>query len=144
MTAPSGVFNIHDLYARPVSSISTELGEVWPLLRFEDHLLRRFGLAELVRAFPGASPRLRARPAADEIWILIEGTAEFVWRDTRSGSPTQGREDRLEYTEPTLVLVPFGVAFGFRAKKGPATLLRIATHTEDEEEDIAHFPWESA
>jgi len=143
MTAPSGVFNIHDLYARPVSSISTELGEVWHLLRFEDHLLRRFGLAELVRALPGASPRLRARPAADEIWILIEGTAEFVWRDTRSGSPTQGREDRLEYTEPTLVLVPFGVAFGFRTRKGPATLLRIATHTEGEE-DIAIFPWESA
>jgi dTDP-4-dehydrorhamnose 3,5-epimerase-like enzyme len=144
MTAPSGVFNIHDLYARPISSFSTELGESWPLLRFEDHLLGRFGLAELVRALPGASAGLRARSAADEIWILIEGTAEIVWRDTRSGSPTQGREDRLEYSEPTLVLVPFGVAFGFRARNGPATLLRIATHAEGEDEDIAIFPWESA
>ena len=144
MTAPSGAFNIHDLYARPVSSISTERGKSWPLLRFEDHLLRRFGLAELVRALPGASPRLRARPVADEIWILIEGTAEFVWRDSRSDSPTQGREDRVEYAEPTLVLVPFGVAFGFRATKGPATLIRIATHAEGEDEDIAVFPWESA
>jgi dTDP-4-dehydrorhamnose 3,5-epimerase-like enzyme len=111
-------------------------------LRFEDHLLRRFGLAELVQATPNLSTELRARPIADEIWILIEGRAEFAWQDIRPGSPTEGRKDRLPCGEPTLVLAPFGVAFGFRALEGNASFLRFATHDEAEGEDITVLPWE--
>ena len=35
--------------------------------------------------------------------------------------------------EPTLVLVPFGVAFKVRAMDGPSQLLRLSTHEIDEE-----------
>ena len=138
----SHVFAIHDLYARTLEPLSTDRGETWPLLRFEDHLLRRFGLSELLRIVPERSSDLRVRPVADEIWILIEGAAEFVWHDIRPGSPTEHRKDRLTCVEPTLVLAPFGVAFGCRAVGGQASLLRLATHAETETEDIRSLPWE--
>lgn len=138
----SAGFAIHDLYARSLARRAGEQGDVWGLLRFEDHLLRRFGLLELVRAIPDASPGLRARPIADEIWILVEGSVEFAWHDLRPGSPTEGRPDRLACSEPTLVLVPFGVAFGFRAVGGQATLIRLATHEETPTEDIRALTWQ--
>jgi hypothetical protein len=136
-------FTIHDLYARRLVRRTGKRGESWPLLRFEDHLLRRFGLAELVRGTSDAPPELRARPVADEVWILIEGRVEFAWRDLRPDSPTEGRHDRLMCDGPTAVLAPFGVAFGFRAIDGPATLLRLASHDETEAEDIRLLPWEA-
>jgi hypothetical protein len=137
-------FAIHDVFARPLVSHPSERGEGWALLRFEDHLLRRFGLAELLRLEPDGSPQLRARPAADEVWILIEGAAEFAWHDLRPGSPTEGREDHLTCDKPTLVLAPSGVAFGYRALGGRATLVRFATHPEAESEEIRVLPWAAA
>lgn len=137
-------FTIHDLYSRPVSLRTDEQGEHWTLLQFEDHLLRRFGLAELIRSDPEAPSELRMRPVADEIWILIEGQAELAWHDLRPGSPTFGRTDSLSCSEPTLVLVPFGVAFGYHPINGRATLVRLATHAETEGEDIRILPWETA
>lgn len=134
-------FAIHDLYARPLAPHSSERGEHWPLLRFEDHLLRRFGLAEFTRVTPNLSPVLRARPIADEVWVLIEGRAEFAWQDIRPGSPTEGRQDRLSCRGPTLVLAPFGVAFGYRALEGEASFLRFATHDEVDGEEISVLPW---
>jgi dTDP-4-dehydrorhamnose 3,5-epimerase-like enzyme len=137
-------FTIHDLYSRPVSLRTDERGEHWTLLRFEDHLLRRFGLAELIRSDPAAPSELRMRPVADEIWILLEGQAEFAWHDLRPGSPTLARTDRLTCSEPTLVLVPFGVAFGYRPIDGRATFLRLATHAETTDEGARTLPWETA
>jgi hypothetical protein len=138
----SHAFAIHDLYARTLAPQSSDRGDTWPLLRFEDHLLRRFGLAELVHIAPDRPGDLRLRPIADEIWILIEGEAEFVWHDLRPGSPTEHRQDRLTCVEPVLVLAPFGVAFGYRAIGGRASLLRLASHSETEAEDIRLLPWE--
>lgn len=138
---PSG-FAIHDLYARPLTRRLSEAGEAWRLLGFDDHLLRRFGLLELVRVMPHTALELRARPVADELWILIEGGVEFIWHDVRSASPTEGQRDRMMCTDPTLVLVPFGVAFGCRAVGGQATLIRLATHEETEAEAIERLPWQ--
>jgi dTDP-4-dehydrorhamnose 3,5-epimerase-like enzyme len=137
----SHAFEIHDLYARTLTPKSSDRGETWALLRFEDHLLRRFGLAELVRSSLDRPTDLRVRPVADEIWILIDGKAEFAWHDLRPGSPTMNHKDRLVCDEPTLVLVPFGVAFGYRAIGGVASLLRLATHAEADVEDVGVVPW---
>jgi dTDP-4-dehydrorhamnose 3,5-epimerase-like enzyme len=100
-------------------------------------------LAELVRVNSGEPGELRARPVADEIWILVEGNVEFVWHDLRPDSPSVGRVDRLSCNQPTLVLAPFGVAFGYRALEGAATLLRLATHGESQSEFIRVLPWEA-
>jgi len=134
---------IHDLYIRriPAERDGSELR--WVALQDGDHLLRRFGLAEVVRVEADKQPALRLRDAADEVWALIEGKVEFRWHDLRSDSPTQGVEHRIVCDTSTLVLAPFGVAFGFRPFEGPALLLRLATHAEGSHDGDRRLSWES-
>ncbi len=135
--------SIPDLFVRPLEREDAEGLTRWPALRDIDPLLRRFGLAEVVRMTPEAAPRLRCRASADEVWALLEGQVEFLWQDLRPGSPSHCRQHRLTATTPVLVLAPFGVAFGLRAIDGPALLLRLATHTDDDPEASGdqELPW---
>jgi dTDP-4-dehydrorhamnose 3,5-epimerase-like enzyme len=81
---------------------------------------------------------------ADEVWVLLEGEVEFVWHDLRQDYPSCGVWHRITRAEPTLVLAPFGVAFGVRALGGPALLLRLTTHADDDiaSEGDQTLPWE--
>jgi hypothetical protein len=108
-------------------------------LRFEDHLLRRFGEAEIVRLPAGSRLNQPAREIADEVWILVDGRAVFEWRDRRDSSPTNGATARLECDEPMALLVPFGVAFSLQAQT-PLILVRLASHTDDGAPPIANGP----
>lgn len=134
---------IHDLFIRhiPAERNGSELR--WVALQDGDHLLHRFGLAEVVRVEADFQPALRLRDAADEVWALIEGKVEFRWHDLRSDSPTNGVEHRIVCDTSTLVLAPFGVAFGFRPLGGPALLLRLATHAEGSHDGDRRLSWES-
>lgn len=134
---------IPDLLVRPLTRLDNEGVVRWPALSDTDPLLRRFGLAEVLRLTPEARPVLRCRAAADEVWALLEGALEFLWQDLRPDSPSYGRQHRLTATSPTLVLAPFGVAFGLRALDGPALVLRLATHADDDPESSAdrELPW---
>ena len=106
------IYPIHDLYIKNIPPIE-ETGAIrWPTLRDSDHILRRFGFAEVVRAH-GPS-KLHIREVADEVWTLYEGRVEFHWHDLRQNSPTYDNQYHLICDRPTLVLVPFGVAFGYR------------------------------
>ncbi len=126
---------IHDLVVLRLTFEERPSGRHLPLLRWSDHLLRRFALAEAVRIAPGdGEPPLRLRAVADEVWALVEGQVEFVWQDKRPASPTHGARHRLVCREPTAVLAPFGVAFGVRALEAPALLLRLASHEDGEHE----------
>jgi hypothetical protein len=132
---------IHDLLVRALTSAELPSWTSMPILRFEDHLLRRFGLAEYLYATESNRPMMRLQPAADEVWALIDGAVEFQWHDLRQNSPSRGKRLRLPCNTPTLVLVPFGVAFGFRVPAGQASLIRLATHS-DEDGEPELFPWE--
>lgn len=135
---------IHDLFIRHVPSAGGRAEARWKALRDEDHLLRRFGMVEVLRVEPDLEPYLRVRSSADEVWLLIEGRGEFRWRDLRSDSPTHGVEHKLICDKPTQVLAPFGVAFGFRPLDGPALLLRISTHDDGLHEGDQRLPWEKS
>ncbi len=137
-------FPIHDLFIRPLTHVEEPGVSRWTALRDTDHLLRRFGQAEAVRISPDRPADLRLRPVADEVWALLEGEAEFAWLDLRPGSPSRGVRHQMSCAEPTLVLAPFGVAFGVRAIGGPALLLRLATHASGDpaSEDDRSLPWE--
>jgi hypothetical protein len=126
---------IHDLYVRPLTREATPGGWRLPVLRYTDHLLRRFGLAEVVELRPETAWGPQLRQVADEAWALVEGAVEFAWEDQREGSPTRGQLHNLRCQVPTLVLAPFGVAFSCRALQGPARLIRLATHAPDEIDD---------
>jgi dTDP-4-dehydrorhamnose 3,5-epimerase-like enzyme len=136
--------SIHDLLIRPIESVDRHGFTRWMALRDADHLLRRFGVAEVVHAEPGSRTELVQRSVADEVWALIEGAADFFWRDLRAGSPTQNGVVRLHLSEATLMLVPFGVAFGFQTADQNAWLLRLATHTDGEHPGDRTLAWEDA
>jgi dTDP-4-dehydrorhamnose 3,5-epimerase len=125
---------IHDLIVRPIAVVEEPHAQRWIALRETDHILRRFGQAEVLRISPSAFSTLHLRRRADEVWMLIDGRVEFLWRDMREDSPTFGRTHQITCHEPTQVLVPFGVAFGTRAIDGPSLLIRVSTHADDPQE----------
>ena len=112
-------------------------------LNHHDHLLRRFGSADLIEFGSEYSPSLRLRKEADEIWILFSGSALLRMMDTRPESPTHGESIERELAAPARVLVPFGVAAGWQPVKAPVQLLRISTHA-DSESPPQTLEWDAA
>lgn len=123
---------IHDLYIRPLELRATPAASSLTVLRYSDHLLRRFGVAEFYELAAGQQRVSAARPVVDEVWALVRGEVEFDWEDRREDSPTLGQAYHLHADRPTVVLVPFGVAFRIRSLNGRAALVRLASH-EDED-----------
>jgi hypothetical protein len=134
---------IHDLFIRSLRFDRKEDHQRMVLLRFEDHLLRRFGTLELLRLEAHSTTPLCVREVADEVWALVEGKVEFIWWDRRPASPTENQTYRLTTAEPTLVLVPFGVAFGVRVTESSCTMIRAATHLYEEHAGDRTLAWES-
>jgi hypothetical protein len=116
---------IHDVLLTPLASAPAGRQAI---LSFEDHLLRRFGSAEVIRLGPGEAFRVM-REKADEIWGLLDGAAEFLLEDTRPTSPTLGVKQAVRMDSPARLLVPFGVQLEVRPDPR-ALLLRIMTHSE--------------
>lgn len=126
-------YPIHDLYIRPLEIEATLEGSSLAVLRYSDHLLRRFGLAEIVTIEAGNTRASHVRAKADEVWALLDGAVEFGWLDQRDKSPSEGESFQFRCEDPTLVLVPFGVKFEIVAFGGSAQLLRLATHESESE-----------
>jgi len=133
---------IHDLFARRLLPQAGPIGSTLGILDEETQLLRRLGLVQWLRTGSETEPTLRVRTVADEVWVLLAGHVEFLWRDDRQDSPTFRNRHRLVAFEPILVLAPFGVAFGHRVLEGEAFFVRLATHSDSEEPDGHVLPWE--
>lgn len=133
---------IHDLVIDRLAAHSSETGWSLEALRYEDPLLHRIGLIEVVRLAPEARTPFRLRARADEVWILFEGEVQFQWHDFRDDSPTQGENQEHSAADPTRVLMPFGVGFGGEAGSAGARLLRVAA--EDEGPDDQELDWPSS
>ena len=128
------IAGIHDLVALRLPARPLGRGaDRRTALSYSDHLLRRFGQADVVHLERGGRLERKEDDTADEVWALIDGEATFEWEDRRSSSPTSGRKASLAAQEPITVLVPFGVAFRVTAGGGAAILLRLSTHADDEE-----------
>jgi dTDP-4-dehydrorhamnose 3,5-epimerase-like enzyme len=114
------------------------------LLSFDDHMLRRFGQLDLLRKEPNELNELNVRAVADEIWFLVEGAVRCICRDIRPGSLSQGQEVVFEISNPTRVLVPFGVAFGWQATGSSALMLRCSTHQDGDHPEDRVIPFEAS
>jgi mannose-6-phosphate isomerase-like protein (cupin superfamily) len=126
-------YPIHDIFIRPLAESQHPYGRSLALLAHDDHLLRRFGCAEWVRIEAGQARPFQLRQQADEIWVVLRGQAEASWADRRPGSPTRQATMRRQFAEPTLMLVPFGVAFKIRALDEPVTAIRFQSHSPRED-----------
>ena len=107
-------------------------GDRLVFLREDDHLLRRFGQAEVRRMKEGETTPFIFREAADEIWMVLSGRAVFTLIDKREKSPSVDQVGKftLDADAPQALLVPFGVAFAIQTEKY-SQLIRLATHLDD-------------
>jgi dTDP-4-dehydrorhamnose 3,5-epimerase len=135
-------YPIHDLYIKPIRTKYDRGVTSWMPLRDDDHLLRRFGQVEVVRMEPTAPPICRLREVADDLWALIDGSAELRFKDLRAVSPSQGGKFSLHVHESTLALVPFGVGFGIGALEEGAILIRMSTHEDGTHPADRTLRWE--
>jgi hypothetical protein len=133
---------IPDLLIRDLPVQEFEGGELFPLLRFDDHLLRRFGALVKIDLEAGSSLQPVLRESADEIWIVLRGAIEGFWLDKRPNSPSAGIRETHRLSSQTLSFLPFGVAFACRADKEDCELLRVMTHAIDPEHERAALTWE--
>ncbi|MGA9531209.1 MAG: hypothetical protein WBR18_00685 [Anaerolineales bacterium] len=132
--------SVHDALIRPLE-LERDSGQAHlAIYRFGDHLLHRIGLIELRQIQEDAPYLLRVRSEADELWALVEGDCTFAWVDERDDSPTHGNTQFHTAESPTIVLAPFGVAFGVRTES-TAKLIRLATHDELEDASGVTRPW---
>jgi hypothetical protein len=134
---------IHDVLIRPLAIYSEGTLTVTPLLTEEDHLLHRVGRVDSVEVDSDHVPRLEVRSVADEVWMLIGGRLELRWLDLRDHSPTRGQLMKHIAESPTLVLVPFGVAFGFGGESG-AHLIRFSTEAEPPGKKVTTLAWDGS
>lgn len=81
----------------------------------------------------------------DELWTVLSGTL-LVWLiDCRSGSGSEGvkRSIVLSGEEPSQLLIPAGVAHGYRAGSRGATLLYVMNQQFDPERpNEGRLPWD--
>lgn len=121
-------YPIHDLFVRELKYQDNSNHAKLSVYRYDDHLLRRFGHVEFIRASDGSSDKSEIQEVADEVWALLEGKVSFSWKDKRKDSPTFDHEHHQTSSNPLLLLVPFGVAFEYHVDEGEALLLRFSTH----------------
>lgn len=128
---PQAARRIHDGDVRRLRpTIESDARSV--ILRNDDHILRRFGALEVLRLSPGKAFSVLRR-GADEVWSLLEGTAEIRLEDRRGDSPTAGTLEVHSLQVPSRLLIPFGVTAEGRAGASGALLLRLMTHNVDED-----------
>lgn len=111
-------------------------GERLVILKGSHHLLRRFGQVDYMKMKAGEETRFALRVVADEIWSVIAGAVLLSLVDKRQGSPSENisMQFKLSETHPQAVLVPFGVAFHFKAVSD-SQLIRITTHADETHEE---------
>ncbi len=93
-----------------------ERGFFMEILRDDDELLARFGQTSYTMSYPGIIKAFHWHRRQDDLWFVAAGSALVVLHDLREGSPTRGETQSLITGEqdPALVLIPAGVAHGYK------------------------------
>ncbi len=116
------------------------------ILREDEGLLRRFGQASLSKTYPGVIKAFHYHKRQDDLWFFPVGHAQVVLHDLRSDSPSRGETQVFYMGEdlPSLLLIPAGVAHGYRVL-GPTPLMIVYFTTEAyvrEDPDEYRIPWD--
>ncbi|MFX3617789.1 MAG: dTDP-4-dehydrorhamnose 3,5-epimerase family protein [Sporolactobacillus sp.] len=86
------------------------------LVREDETLLERFGQASWSKSYPGVIKAFHYHKLQDDLWFFPVGQAQVVLYDLRKDSPTKGETGVFYLGEdnPSLLLIPRGVAHGYR------------------------------
>jgi len=92
-------------------------GHLMEVLRSDDDLMKKFGQTTFTVAHPGTIKAFHWHQKQDDLWFIASGKAAIVLHDLRDDSDTKG-ETQTIVTEgeknPQLVLIPVGVAHGYK------------------------------
>ena len=119
---------------------SDDRGFFMEVLRDDDDLLKRFGQASFSKSYPGVIKAFHYHVRQDDLWFFPVGNAQVVIHDLREGSPTKGETNVFYLGEdnPGLLLIPKGVAHGYRVLGSDAAVIMYFTtesyHPEDPDE----------
>lgn len=108
---------------------SDDRGFFMEILRDDDELLKRFGQASLSKSYPGVIKAFHYHERQDDLWFFPVGNAQVVIHDLREESPTKGETNVFYLGEdnPGLLLIPKGVAHGYRVLGQEATVIMYFT-----------------
>ncbi|MFH1193814.1 MAG: dTDP-4-dehydrorhamnose 3,5-epimerase family protein [bacterium] len=92
-------------------------GILMEVLRDDDGLLSKFGQTTFTVAYPGTIKAFHWHKKQDDLWFFAQGKATVVLYDLREGSPTKGETQVImaDAGSPQLILIPRGVAHGYKA-----------------------------
>ena len=106
-------------------------GYLMEVLRADENLLKKFGQTTFTVAHPGTIKAFHWHKKQDDLWFFVSGKATIVLYDLRPNSSTKGKTQTIKCDaekDPKLVLIPIGVAHGYKAQgKKPALLLYHTT-----------------
>ncbi|MED4080642.1 dTDP-4-dehydrorhamnose 3,5-epimerase family protein [Halalkalibacterium halodurans] len=116
------------------------------LVRDDEHLLEHFGQASVSMSYPGVIKAFHYHDEQDDLWYFPSGNAQVVLHDLRPNSKTAGITDVYYMGEenPILLLIPKGVAHGYRVLGGkPATIIYFTTKSYNRESpDEKRLAWD--
>jgi dTDP-4-dehydrorhamnose 3,5-epimerase len=104
------------------------------VLRDDDKFLKKFGQTSYTVTYPGVIKAFHWHKKQDDLWFVASGMAQVVLHDMRKNSKTY-KETQVIYAgedNPVLILIPKGVAHGYRVLGAkPVTLFYHTTESYD-------------
>lgn len=114
------------------NNLDEKPGYLMEVLRADDGLLKKFGQTTFTVAYPGMVKAFHWHKKQDDLWFVAQGRAIVVLYDLRGDSPTQGETQTIlsDENDPQLILIPVGVAHGYKALgEKPVLLFYHTTET---------------
>lgn len=136
---------IKDVVIKKLVRHSDDRGFFMEVLRNDDEILKKFGQASMSKSYPGVIKAFHYHDRQDDIWFFPVGNAQVVLYDLREDSSTKGETNVFYLGEdnPQLVLIPKGVAHGYRVLGNePACIVYFTTESYDPKDpDEKRLEW---
>jgi len=116
---------IKDVKIKELITRCDDRGYFREILRDDDNLLKKFGQTSVTETYPGIIKAFHWHKKQDDLWYVACGMAQIVLHDLRKDSKTY-KETQVIYAgeeNPVLVLIPTGVAHGYRVLGNKPVLL---------------------
>lgn len=116
-------------------------GFLMEIIREDENILEKFGQATFSLSYPGVIKAFHYHDLQDDAWFFPTGQAQAVLYDLRKNSSTY-RQTNVFYpgeTNPLIILIPRGVAHGYRVLGNKLmTIVYFTTETYDPQNPDEH------